>query len=161
MQVAFISNGEVEFSSTFGTKKNYWFSSEKANDETLFQAASLSKPISAIICMILVQKEVLDLDKDVKEYLQGSSLEFDGITLRQLLSHTASIGVGGYVGYGINVELKTTLEIAQEVKENANVNRGDFSYSGGGYQVMQFILVHVTKKPFEHLAVELLFKPLA
>ncbi|KAI9339987.1 beta-lactamase/transpeptidase-like protein [Obelidium mucronatum] len=88
---------------------------------TCFQAASISKPISAMAVMRLVQRGVLDLDTDIHEYLKHSndteevaekgewklpvSLP-DGIvgvktpiTLRLLFGHAAGTSVWGFDGY--------------------------------------------------------------
>ena len=73
--------------------------------ETLFQAASISKPVSALAALHLVQSGKLDLNTDVNTYLRSWKLpanEFTDktkVTLRQLLSHSAGMTVHGFPGY--------------------------------------------------------------
>jgi Beta-lactamase len=93
--VALIENGRLAWSHTFGT----------APDNAIYQAASLSKLVTAVAALRLVDRGVLDLDRDVNDYLTGWRVPDNDftrdhpMTLRQLLSMTAGVGVPGYLGY--------------------------------------------------------------
>jgi CubicO group peptidase (beta-lactamase class C family) len=68
-----------------------------------FQAASLSKPVTAWGVLRLVEAGRIGLDEPVPGHprrwrLRPSPFDADGITVRRLLSHTAGLSVHGYVG---------------------------------------------------------------
>ena len=68
--------------------------------ETLFQAGSISEPVSAVAALALVQAGKLDLDSDVNLRLKSwkitanSFTNKSSVTLRRLLNHSAGITVG-------------------------------------------------------------------
>jgi len=89
VDVALIESGRLAWSHTFGT----------APDNAIYQAASLSKLVTAVAALRLVDRGVLDLDRDVNDYLTGWRVPDNDftrdhpMTLRQLLSMTAGVGV--------------------------------------------------------------------
>ena len=72
--------------------------------DTLFQAASISKPVTAMAALRLVQEGVLDLDADVNETLrswrvpENEHTQEHKVTLRTVLSHTAGLSPSGFRG---------------------------------------------------------------
>jgi hypothetical protein len=99
--------GNAALSHVFGT----------APDKTIYQAASLSKLVTALAALRLVDRGVLDLDRDVNDYLTAWRVPENDfkrdhpVTLRQLLSMTAGIGVPGYLGYAPGQKLPTLQQI--------------------------------------------------
>ena len=77
---------------------------------TLFQAASVSKPVSALGALLLVQQQRLELDADVRPWLRAW-MPGETITLRQLLSHTAGLTVSGFSGYAPGMSLPSVAQI--------------------------------------------------
>jgi CubicO group peptidase (beta-lactamase class C family) len=80
--------------------------------DTVFQAASISKPVSASLVMKLVQEGKLDLDQPVTHYLKHWRLPVgrysdEGVTLRCILSHTAGLSIPGYFGFRPGKPLQT------------------------------------------------------
>ena len=77
----------------------------KVQSDTLFQAASVTKPVAAFAALRLVDQGLLSLDSDVNVELKGWKvpaspfLEGHPITLRGILSHSAGLVPGGYGGY--------------------------------------------------------------
>ncbi|WP_197032959.1 serine hydrolase, partial [Shinella sp. DD12] len=71
---------------------------------TRFQAASISKSVTAFAVMTLVQSKGLNLDRDVNDYLRTWKVpssepnRTEKVTIRRLLSHTAGLNVGGFAG---------------------------------------------------------------
>jgi CubicO group peptidase (beta-lactamase class C family) len=140
---------------------------------TLFQAASIGKPVAAFTALQLVERGVLDLDQDVNEVLTswrvpGNELtREEPVTLRGILSHTAGLTVHGFGGYSRGQTLPSVLEILEGSgpANNAAV-RVDllpgrrFRYSGGGYVVLQKLCEDATQRPFAELVEELVFDPL-
>src|SRR6266542_692513 len=86
--------------------------------DTMFQAASISKPVTAFAVMRLVDAGKLSLDEDVNRYLKSWKLpenEFTRgrpVTLRALLSHTSGTGDGfGFPGYQPSAERPSLVQI--------------------------------------------------
>jgi CubicO group peptidase (beta-lactamase class C family) len=169
VSVAVINNGEVEWARGFGFADVH--SKRKVTTRTRFQAASISKPITALAVMKLVQDGKLDLDANVSDYLSSWRLPSNKswqpkVTLRQLLSHTAGLTVHGFPGYQVSESLPTTAQIldgtlpANTPKVEVNILPGlQFRYSGGGTTVVQQVLMDITKKPFPQIMRELVLDP--
>jgi len=138
-----------------------------AGAETLFQAASLSQPVAAVVALRLVAAGKLALDEDVAPKLRGWRLP-DGakVTLRQLLGHAAGISVAGFPGYPAGAPLPTLPQIldgdppanTEPVRQTAAP--GSFRASGGGYAIVQQLVEDVAGKPFADVARAELFEPL-
>ncbi|MDQ3697236.1 MAG: beta-lactamase family protein, partial [Gemmatimonadota bacterium] len=85
--------------------------------ETLFQAASISKPVAALAALRLLQEGKLDLDEDVNLKMTSWKVpenEFTAVqpvTLRRLLSHGAGLTVHGFMGYASNTPVPTVLQV--------------------------------------------------
>ncbi len=81
--------------------------------DTLFQVASISKPVTALAALRLVERGELLLDTDVRTRLKTWSLPDSPllrdhpVTLRTLLSHSAGLTVGGFHGYPVGAPLPT------------------------------------------------------
>ncbi len=132
--------------------------------DTLFQVASLSKWVTALGVMKLVEQGKLDLDAPVSKYLTRwhlpkSQFGNDGVTVRRLLSHSAGLTDGlGYAGFapGKPVQrLEDSLTHAADASPGAGgiVRVGmapgsTFKYSGGGYTLLQLIVEEVSGQPF-------------
>ena len=94
VSVAAIADGEIEWAEGYGLKEVG--GSEPVTQHTLFQACSVSKPVTAVAVMRLVQEDTLDLDRDVNEYLRSWKVPTNGfwqpkITLRQLRQDSANL----------------------------------------------------------------------
>jgi CubicO group peptidase (beta-lactamase class C family) len=132
-----------------------------AEPETLFQAASISKPVTALLALRLVADGELSLDADLSSELDT------GITLRLLLCHGAALSVFGFPGYGRGEPLPSLQEILDgsppannEPVRSVRAPGLESSYSGGGYMVIQQLIEDVTGEPFASLAAERIFGPL-
>jgi CubicO group peptidase (beta-lactamase class C family) len=161
--VAVIDDWKVEWARGYGAAKK----------DTLFQAASISKPVTAMAVMRLVEEEQLDLDQDVNEKLAGWKIaenehtKKEKVTLRRLLSHSAGLTVHGFPGYPPGEPVPTLVQVL-DGKEPANTDpvRVDLApgsqwrYSGGGYCAIQQLLVDVTGKEFPALMREMVLDPL-
>ena len=128
---------------------------------TLFQAASISKPVSATGAVWLVQHGTLSLDENVNLKLKSWQVpdnEFtkdQKVTLRRLVSHSAGLTVHGFPGYEVGAPIPTVVQILTgQPPANAAPVRVDtvpgtkYNYSGGGITIEQLLLMDVTGKPF-------------
>src|ERR1017187_6565241 len=139
-------------------------------DGTLFQAASISKPVAALAALRLAAQGGACLDVDVNEYLTSWRLPGgDGkppVTIRHLLCHGGALTVSGVPGYEQGEALPGLTEILDGLAPaNTPAVRRDgppgreHRYSGGGYVILQQLLEDVTAYPFAELAAELIFEP--
>jgi len=170
VSIAVVNNGKIEWSRGFG--KSDLSNNTLTNTETLFQAGSVSKPIFALTVMKLHEQGVIDLDKNINEYLTSWKIPKNGnwqpkITFSQLLSHTAGVNIHGFLGYLKNENVPNILQILNgdypsntpAVKVNILPNT-KFRYSGGGITIAQLAFTDLLKKPFTDLIDQYLFTPL-
>jgi CubicO group peptidase (beta-lactamase class C family) len=166
--VAIIRNGTVS-ARTYGTLEKG--GSAKVNPDTLFQAASISKPLTAMATLRLVQEGRLSLDQDINEILSGWKLPQDSfharVTIRMILSHTAGITVGGVPGYKVGEPLPNLIQILNGVPPAntppivVDTEPGTkYRYSGGGYIVLQQLLSEKSHLPFSEFMNRTLLSPL-
>jgi CubicO group peptidase (beta-lactamase class C family) len=139
---------------------------------TLFQSASISKPVTATAMLRLVERGALQLDADVNRYLtswkvpESDLTKKEKVTLRRLASHTAGLTVHGFQGYAASEPRPTLIQVLNgEPPANSEPVRVDIvpgstmRYSGGGTVVMQQVLIDVTGKPFPAVMQELVLGP--
>jgi CubicO group peptidase (beta-lactamase class C family) len=171
VSIAVFDNGQILWARGYGLADIS--ANEPVTPQTLFQAASISKSVTAFAALQLVQQGKLNLDEDVNRKLVSWKVpdnEFtrnEKVTLRRLLSHTAGLNVASVGGYLASEPLPTTVQIldGQEPANNeaVRVDRTpgkEFRYSGGGYVIAQLLLMDVTHKTFPELMHGLVFQPL-
>lgn len=141
--------------------------------ETTFQAGSISKPVTALAVMRLVQDNKLILDEDVNVKLRSWKVpgneftEKEKVTLRRLLSHSAGTTVHGFPGYAVDESIPTTVQVLNGEKPAntspvrvVRVPGTKFEYSGGGTTIVQLLLVDQLKRPFPQIMAETVIDPL-
>jgi CubicO group peptidase (beta-lactamase class C family) len=149
-------------------------SAEPVTAATLFQAASISKPVAALAALRTVELGKITLDEDVDRrltswHIPASPLSAGRpVTLRRLLSHSAGLTVHGFDGYPTDGPAPTLLQVlagsppATSPPVKLLVKPGYmFKYSGGGYSVMQQLLVDITGVPFADYMRQMVLDPLA
>ena len=140
---------------------------------TLFQAGSVSKSVAAMGALYLVEQNKLVLDEDVNVKLKSWKVpdnEFTNakkVTLRGILSHTTGFTVHGFPGYTVGAEIPSLVQILEgTAPANTPPARVDFvpgsrwRYSGGGYTVMQQLMVDVTGAGFPEFMKSHVLSPL-
>ena len=142
--------------------------------ETMFQAASISKPVAAMGVMVAVEDGLFGLDDDINDILRSWRLDGEGfterrpVTPRTLTSHTSGLGDGfGFPGYDPDVPLPTPVQIL-DGHELSNVGSvfmereplTFYEYSGGGVTVMQVALADARGRPFEEVLADDVLGPL-
>ncbi|HEV2800715.1 MAG TPA: serine hydrolase [Pyrinomonadaceae bacterium] len=171
VSIAVINGGRIEWAKAYGAKENG--GRQPVTPETLFQAASVSKPVAALVALRLVQEGRLKLDEDVNRYLvswkvpENEFTKTKKVTLRGLLAHTAGLSVHGFTGFAADAKPATLLQIldgtppANSAPVRVEAVPGTrWRYSGGGYSVLQQLLIDVAGKPFSALAREKVLLPL-
>jgi CubicO group peptidase (beta-lactamase class C family) len=172
VSIAVINDGNVEWERGYGLLEN-----EKdlpVTPNSIFHACSMSKFVTAMTVLALVQEEMLALDELVNQKLTTYKIpknEFTktGVTLRHLLSHQAGIidHDDSFGVYQAEDPVPGLLDILQgNTKYNPKpvqvecVPGSKFAYSDAGYCVIEQLLLDVTGQPFGELVKELIFEPL-
>lgn len=171
VSIAVIDNGKIAWIKSYGYADVEH--QRKADPETMYQVASISKSVNAVGAMRLVQSGTLSLNADIRTYLrtwQFPDNEFSKgkpITLKQLLSHTAGLSVHGFIGIPLGDSIPTVNQIL-DGKRPANNEPvvpifppGErFEYSGGGSTVIRKILDDQISNNYDSLMQELVLKPM-
>jgi CubicO group peptidase (beta-lactamase class C family) len=170
VSIAVIHNGVIEWAEGFGVTQ---VGGAPVNANTLFQAGSISKPLSAMAALREVQDKKLMLDADVNTELTSwkvpPSAVANGkpVTLRELLTHTAGFTVHGFPGYAAGDPVPTLVQVLNgEKPANTPAIRlesepgSKFNYSGGGYVVMEQVLLDTAKEPFPKLMHDTVLAPI-
>jgi len=147
LSIAVIRNGKLAWNHAFGVKNAE--TKEPVTEDTVFEAASLSKPVFAYAVLKLVDSGKLDLDTPLVKYLNKPYLKNDDrvnlITSRRVLTHTT--GFPNWRPRGGDLKIF--------------FNPGErFSYSGEGFVYLQKVVEHITRQPLNDCMTKLVFEPL-
>ena len=177
LAVAVLRGGELSFEATFGRA---YIDPKGMNDrvltpESLIRIASISKTLSAVVVMQLVDEGLLELDRDVSDYLgwelRNPAYPDRPITLRQLLAHVSSIKDAGEsyiirypralqeafdpVGPDFDERFQTAMH---------DTDRGPgewYEYANLNFGVIGTVLEKVTGERFDVLMQKRIFEPLS
>ena len=173
VSVAVIADGKISWARAYGLARAG--DSAPATPDTLFQAASISKPVAAAGLLSLVDSGQLTLDADANSALTAWKIPppsapsaapssaapratAEPVTLRRLLSHTAGLTVHGFVGYAPDAPRPSLLQIldgtppANSAPIRLDLRPGSqWRYSGGGYTVAQQLALDVSGETFHSL----------
>jgi CubicO group peptidase (beta-lactamase class C family) len=169
VSIAVIRHGRLAWSRSFGA---LYPGGPTVVPDTLFQAGSISKPITAVAALRLVQQGKLSLDADVNSSLihwklpPSDKSKGNLVTLRELLSHTAGINVHGFPGYAAGTPVPTVLQVLDGIPPATNSpvriesSPGkQWDYSGGGYVIVQQMIADVTGRPFADVLRDTVLRP--
>ncbi len=130
--------------------------------DTLFQAASLSKPVAGLVAAAIAEQGRIDLEADVTTMLTSWTLPPSGydetITLRMLFAHRAGINVPGFPGYTLSEDLPELDRLLLGVRDKNEPMRvvaqpgTERNYSGGGFLIAQLAIEDHTGLLFEDIA---------
>ncbi len=148
-------NGKVIYKNAFGMANREW--NIPNTTDTKFMLGSVSKPITAILMLIQVQKGLVSLDKTISDYIpEFSKKNGSRITIRQLLSHTS-----GIPNYDITKDffpkisrqnftrqeyIKLFMDSALAFEPGTR-----YYYSSWGYYTLGYIMEKVTGKSYAQL----------
>ncbi len=168
--IAVVHNGIIEWARGYGIKQ---LGGSPVTPETLFQAGSISKPVATMAALRLVEEGKLSLDSDVNGVLTSWKIPASPaapgatVTLRELLTHTAGFTVHGFPGYAANTPVPTLVQVLNgEAPANTppirlqSVPGSKWNYSGGGFTVMQQLVLDVAKEPFPKLLHDTVLVPI-
>ncbi len=171
LSVVVFDNYRIVWKKSYGVKQAG--SPDPVTLDTIFQAGSISKPLTAMAVMHYVQQGKFSLDEDINDKLiswkvpENDFTRQRKVTLREVLSHSAGTTVHGFPGYAVNEPRPTLVQVLDGVKPaNTAPIRVDmlpgkeFRYSGGGTSIVQLMLVDQLKKPFPRIMDETVIRPL-
>lgn len=171
VSIAFLKDNKISWTHTEGfiDLNNH----RPIDENTVFQAASISKAVFASTLMKYRQDNGLNIDADINTLLKSWQLPAhqwaskNNVSLRQLLSHSAGTTVHGFAGYkhGSDVPSITSLLNGAKPANSApvvvDIEPGtQFRYSGGGTTLAQLVLQDHAKSTITELAKKIIFEPL-
>ena len=170
VSIAVVNNGAVEWARGYGVADTE--SGRPIDTATLFQAASISKPVAAIGALRLVEQGRLALDEDVNARLTSwrvpasERARGEKVTLRRIITHNAGLTVHGFRGYAQGEGVPAVIQIlngtppANSAPVVIDTQPGSLQrYSGGGVTVAQLLMSDVTGEPFPRLMEDLVLRP--
>lgn len=141
LSIAFINNGKVVYHKAIGVTNIA--TRTPVDDQSIFEAASLSKPLFAFFVMKTVEDGLLDLDRPLYKYLPFPELEYDRrykwVTARMVLDHTT-----GFPNWRWFDPIDTALHL--KIKRGdmyIKSNPGTFGYSGEGYYYLSKVMAQI------------------
>lgn len=167
LSLAVIDQGRLGYVKAFGLLEAG--TSRLTEPRHLFHACSISKLVTAMTALVIVQHGALDLDTDVNRYLCDWRLPGETVTLRHLLSHQAGIvdPDGSFTALRPGEPHPTLLQLlrgeSRILAEGVHVSLlpgSQFAYSDAGYCVVEQLLTDVTGQPFADVVRQYVLGPL-
>ena len=171
VSIAVIDSFKIAWAKSYGVMDTT--DKRPVTDSTLFQAASISKPVFAMAALKLVEQGALQLDGDVNAQLTSWRIpenEFtatEKVTLKRLLGHVAGTTVHGFQGYRQNDPLPSLVQILNgEAPANSPPVVVDqtpgtaWRYSGGGFCIASQVILDKKGGTIPQHIHELVLKPL-
>src|SRR5437899_8294749 len=128
--------------------------------DTIFDIASLTKPVGTTLAvMALVERGSIKLDAPVGQYLKEfSGKQFDEITIRRLLTHSAGLGEtppNATVARGFPAAVRELAKLPLEYPPGSA-----FQYSDTGFILLGEVVRRVSGVPLDRYLERMLFRPL-
>jgi CubicO group peptidase (beta-lactamase class C family) len=169
LSVAVFERGELSWARGYGLADVE--TGEAVTPDTRFQAASISKVVTTLAALRLVEQGKLSLDADVNGSLKSWKVPSNHgwppvVTLRELLAHTAGTNVHGFGGYRPDQSVPTLTQVLDgRVPANSPAIRvetlpgAEWRYSGGGFEIVQQLIIDVTGQTFPEAMDALVLRP--
>lgn len=150
-------------------QKNIGYSNKELkielNDSSMFQLASVSKVITATAVLMLIEREMIDIEKPFTFYFPD--FPYRNVTVKQMLSHRS--GLPNYL-YALNKEIyqpgykmsNNDMYTYLKIKNPKAYLRPNtrFNYSNTNYALLALLVEKISGKPFQQFLKEELFEPL-
>ncbi len=154
--------GKIIYKNAFGLANREW--NIPNTTDTKFMLGSISKPLSALLTLILVQKGLIDLNKPLEHYLPSfHNKPAARVTIRQLLNHTS-----GMPNYDIIKDFFPRFSRQHFDRENyINLFRDSslafepgsrYLYSSWGYFTLGYIIEKVSGKSYDQIMKEEIYE---
>jgi CubicO group peptidase (beta-lactamase class C family) len=170
LSIAVINDNTVEWAKAYGSLDAE--TGKPVTAESIFQAASTSKLLTAVLVLHFAERRKLDLDADVNLYLKSWKIPDNDftrekkVTLRLLLSHQSGLPMTNF-GHDEKAGIPTLIQVLNNESPARNkpavvefVPGSRWQYSNIGYDVLQLFLQDISGRSFATIARETLFEPL-
>lgn len=149
VSLALIKDGKVVYNKTYGVRNT--LTQVPVDGNTLFEAASITKPVFAFAVQRLAERGVIDLDKPLYLYLPYPDIEYDEryklMTARHVLTHRT-----GFPNWrSMNPDGKLNLRFTPGT---------DYNYSGEGFEYLKLVVEKITGKKVEQVLQEEVIRPI-
>lgn len=170
VSITVFDNNEILWSKGYGKKNKE--TGEDVTENTIFQAASISKVVSSVAAFKMIEENMFSLDEDVNIKLvrwkvpNNEFTQNEKVTPRRIMSHTSGLSTSGFQGYNQKDPIPSLMEILQ----GSNITNSEpvrvvqkpgesEIYSGGGMTVLQMLMEDVSGKEFSQLLADLVLRP--
>ncbi|BCP51543.1 serine hydrolase [Kaistia sp. 32K] len=162
LAIAVVHQGEVVYLKGFGLREAG--KPETVDPDTVFQIASLSKPVSSSVIAALVSAGILGWDSRIADldpaFRLRDAYPTAELTVRDLLAHRSGLpGDAGNELEDIGFDRDTVLHRLRLVPPSSSFRAG-YSYSNAGFTEGGVAAARPTGKPWEQVAEERLYRPL-
>jgi CubicO group peptidase (beta-lactamase class C family) len=154
--------GKIIFKKSFGYAD---FKNKKPlNDDSVFNIASVSKQFTAATVMLLVERGLLKLDDSLSKYFP--EIPYEGITIRQMLTHTSSLPEQNelmfkYWNSDAPITNRDMVEYLIKYKPAAIFKPGEsFKYCNTNYSLLAMIVEKVASEKFQDFVTKNICEPL-
>jgi CubicO group peptidase (beta-lactamase class C family) len=173
LSIALLENGQIIGTENYGLLEVE--SDRKVNENSIFSACSISKFLTGMLSMKLIEEGLLDLDDDVNERLvswkvpENDFTKNKKVSLRNLLSHQSGIKdpKGSFSELNSKIWIPSMVELLEGETPYCKVPievkcepESEFHYSDAGFCIIQQLIEDVTEKPFHQVMNEQIFEPL-
>lgn len=159
ISITLIKDFQIDKTYSYGLKEKS--SRDTITDKTLFQAASISKSLTAALVLKEAERGSWRTESEVNDLLNTWKIPRKAgietpIKIENLLDHSSGLAVSGFNGYSYDKRIPTLIEILNGKADKFNASRGTvvnsapiapieeagkkFQYSGGAYTVLQLLL---------------------
>jgi len=149
VSLALIKDGKLVYYKTYGVKNT--FTKEPVDSNTLFEAASVTKPVFSFAVQRLAERGVIDLDKPLYLYLPYPDIAYDDryklMTARHVLTHRTGFPNWRYMNPDGKLDLKFTPGTG-------------YGYSGEGFEYLKMVVQQITGKKVEQVLQEEVIQPI-
>lgn len=146
LSLAIIQNGRIVYYKATGIKND---KREVVDSNTIFEAASMTKPVFAYAVLKLVQKGQINLDTPLYKYYPYDDIDYDDryklLTARMVLSHTT-----GFPNWRNGGELTITFDPGTK-----------YGYSGEGFEYLGLVVKHLLSKNIQNIVQDEVLAPLS
>ena len=149
VSLALIKDGKLVYHKTYGVRNT--MTGDKVDSNTLFEAASITKPVFAFAVQRLAERRIIDLDKPLWLYLPYPDIEYDEryklITAKHVLTHRT-----GFPNWrSMNEDGKLNLKFTPGT---------GYGYSGEGFEYLKMVVEKITGKKVEQVLQEEVIEPM-
>jgi CubicO group peptidase (beta-lactamase class C family) len=168
LSVVAMKQGEVVYRNAFGLR--HIPSNTAATPDTLYRIASISKLITALGAMTLVDAGTLDLDRDISAYLgyavRNPHFPNVAITTRMLMNHTSSLRDEAGYFWSVPATLQSVLMPGGALHGKGEMwatnaaPGGYFEYANLPWGVLGNVMERITNERFDRFMTRVLLAPL-